>query len=197
MDRNQFNEYWQRTEIIRDYQAMLHTFGDTELHYLLVADHPGFADRSITRQGTMVLQRPQILLPGRSGPDFGEGFEHGDSLPGEALYVLRALRLPYSRVSNRVVAEENIEYGTVDAVLDRFYDDLDNRNDRKTGLIKGVAAGADISLMYYAVAQMIKSAPDNVKHFFEHLRRQRGGPIDPAEQITEEEIRRLFDSDEG
>jgi hypothetical protein len=39
---------------------------------------------------------------------------------------------------------------------------------------------------------MIRSAPGNVKEFFEHMRRQRGEPIGPDEKITDEDIRRLL-----
>ena len=61
-----------------------------------------------------------------------------------------------------------------------------------TGLIKGTAGGADISLMRYSIGLMIKSGPENVKEFFEHMRRQRGESIRPDEQITDEDIKRLF-----
>lgn len=39
--------------------------------------------------------------------------------------------------------------------------------------------------MRYSIGPMIKSAPENVKEFFERMRRQRGGPIRPDEQITD------------
>ncbi len=46
--------------------------------------------------------------------------------------------------------------------------------------------------MRYSLGLAIKSAPGNVKEFFEHLRRQRGEPIRPDERVTDEDIRRLF-----
>jgi hypothetical protein len=46
--------------------------------------------------------------------------------------------------------------------------------------------------MRYAVGLMLKSAPENVRQFFDHLRRQHGNPIQPNETITEEDIKRLF-----
>jgi hypothetical protein len=47
--------------------------------------------------------------------------------------------------------------------------------------------------MRYSLGLVIKSAPDNIKEYFEHLRRQRGEPIRPDERITDEDIRRLFE----
>jgi hypothetical protein len=102
------------------------------------------------------------------------------------------MRLPYSRITNRLVAEEGMEYGKLQDVLDRFNKEMENQENAETGLIKGVLDGADISLMRYSLGLVIKSVPENVREFFEHLRKQRGEPIRPDEKITDEDIRRLF-----
>ena len=71
-------------------------------------------------------------------------------------------------------------------------DMLKQHDDTDTGLIKGLMAGADVSLMRYAVGLMAKSAPENVRQFFDHVRRQRGEPIGPGETISDEDIQKLF-----
>ena len=193
LGRNKFEECWRATEVIREYQRMLFTFGDMEVPYVLVTEHDRFKDRAIVRKGVVMLQRPQIFLPSHyGGPEFQEGFEHADAIPPEATFLLRAMQLPYSQISNRPVAGENMEYGSLQSVLDRFEKELENQDDTETGLIKGPSYGADISLMRYSLGLAIKSAPGNVKEFFEHLRRQRGEPIRADERITDEDIRRLF-----
>jgi hypothetical protein len=83
-------------------------------------------------------------------------------------------------------------FGGLQNILDRFDQEMDSQEDSETGLIKGVLDGTDISLMRYSLGLVIKSAPGNVKEFFEHIRRQRGEPIRPDERITDEDIRRLF-----
>ncbi len=192
-DRKKFEEFWRATEVIREYQRMLFTFGDMEVPYVLVAEHSRFRDRAVIRQGVVMLQRPQILLPSQyGGPQFDEGFEHADAIPPEAAFLLRAMQLPYSQFSNRLIADEYMEYGSLQSVLDKFEREMENRDDTETGLIKGVPGGADISLMRYSLGLAIKSAPGNVREFFEHLRRQRGEPIRPDERITDEDIGRLF-----
>jgi len=193
VSREKFKEYWKRTEVIREYQLMLYTFGDMELPYVFAAEHSQFRDRTIVRKGIILFQRPQILLPKYySGPEFKEGFEHADAVPPEAVYLFRAMGLPYSHITNKTFATEEIEYGSLQEVLDRFNTKLDSEENAETGLIKGIIEGADISLMRYSLGLVIKSAPENVKEFFEHLRRQRGEPIRPDEKITNEDIRRLF-----
>jgi hypothetical protein len=192
-DRDKFNECWRSTEVIREYQRMLFTFGAMELPYVLVAEHDRFTDRAIVMKGLVLLQRPQILLPPHyGGPEFKEGFEHANAIPPEALYLLRAMQVPYSEISNKPITEEQIEYGSLQSVLDRLNKEMENQEDTETGLIKGVLDGADISLMRYSMGLAIKSAPGNVKEFFEHLRRRRGEPIRPDEKVTDEDIRRLF-----
>ncbi len=192
-DRQKFREYWSSTEVIREYQRMLFTFGDMELPYVLVVEHNRFKDRAVVWKGVVLLQKPHILLPPYySGPEFTEGFEHANVIPPEAVHLLRAMQMPYSRITNKPVAEKEMEYGSLQSVLDRFNKEMENQEDIETGLIKGVLNGVDISLMRYSLGLAIKSAPGNVKEFFEHLRRRRGEPIRPDEKITDEDIRRLF-----
>ena len=191
--RDKFEECWRATEVIREYQRMLFTFGDMEVPYVLVTEHDRFKDRAMVRKGVVMLQKPQIFLPSHyGGPQFQEGFEHADAIPPEATFLLRAMQLPYSQISNKPVAAEHMEYGSLQNVLDRFEKELENQDDTETGLIKGPSCGTDISLMRYSLGLAIKSAPGNVKEFFEHLRRQRGEPIRADERITDEDIRRLF-----
>ena len=56
--RQKLNEYWMSTEVIREYQRMLFTFGAMELPYVLVAEHDRFKDRAIVMKGRVLLQRP-------------------------------------------------------------------------------------------------------------------------------------------
>jgi hypothetical protein len=192
-DRAEFMAHWSATEVIREYQRMLFTFGDMELPYVLVAEHSRLRDRTIVRKGIVLIQRPHILLPSYyGGPEFKEGFEHANAIPPEAVYLLRAMQMPYSQITNKPVGEEEMEYGNLQSVLDKFDKEMESQEDTETGLIKGVLNGADISLMRYSLGLAIKSAPGNVKEFFEHLRRRRGEPIRPDERITDEDIRRLF-----
>jgi hypothetical protein len=192
-EREKFEECWRATEVVREYQRMLFTFGDMELPYVLIAEHGRFKDRTVVRKGVMLLQKPHILLPpSYSGLQFQEGFEHANAIPPEAVFLLRAMQLPYSQISNRPIAKEQMEYGSLQSVLDRFDREMESGEDMETGLIKGPVDGADISLMRYSLGLAIKSTPGNVKEFFEHLRRRRGEPIRPDERITDEDIRKLF-----
>lgn len=192
-DDDQFKDCWQQTEVIREYERLLYTFGDMTLPYIFVAEHVQYPDRTLVRRGVVYIQKPNIVLPGRTaGPQFKEGFEHSDALPADAVLVMRSMGLPYSQVTNKQMTRDEIEYGRLQEVIDRLDESLRRQDDSDTGLIKGLMAGADISLMRYAIGLMLKSAPQNVRQFFDHIRRRSGGPIGPDETITDEDIKRLF-----
>lgn len=188
-----FEKYWQKTEIFREYHHVLFTFGDMKLPYVFVAEHASYNDRVLVNRGIVDIQKPNILLPGHNHClEFKEGFEHFPDIPRNMGMIIRSLGLPYSEVSNKQSVKEEIEYGSLQEVIDKYNRKLEQHEDSDTGLIKGVAGGAEVSLMRYSIGLMVKSAPENVKEFFEHMRRQRGCPIRPDEQITDEDIKRLF-----
>ncbi len=189
----QFKEYWRKTEVIREYEQILYTFGDMTLPYLFVAEHQTYNDRTVIRSGVVYIQKPNIVLPSQYlGPEFGDSFEHFKALPKDAVLVMRSMGLPYSQINNKQTAKDEIEYGRLQQVIDRLNNKLEQHGDTETGLIKGVMGGADISLMRYSLGLMVKSTPENVKQFFEHIRRQSGRPIRPDEKITDEDLKRLF-----
>ena len=192
-EEEKFTRYWQQTEVIREYQQVLYTFGDMKLPYLFVAEHGSYSDRTVIRKGVVDIQKPSILLPGHyRGPEFKEGFEDFNALPSSVAVMIRTMGLPYSEISNKHIAVDEIEYGSLQEVIEKFNNKFEHDGDTNTGLIKGIPGGAGISLMRYAIGLMIKSAPENIREFFEHLRRQKGEPIRPDEKITDEDIRRLF-----
>lgn len=192
-NEEQFSQYWRQTEVIRQYQQILYTFGDMRLPYVFLSEHNSYHDRTIVRKGIIHIQKPSILLPGQlSGPIFGEGFDDPGALSPDAAFIIRSMGLPYSEVTNKWLTKDSIEYGKLQQTIDRFTDKFEQQEDTDTGLIKGAQDGVDISLMRYSIGLMIKSAPENVHQYFEHLRRQDAGPIRPNETITDEDIQRLF-----
>jgi len=193
MPNERFRECWRRTEVIREYRRALYTFGDAKLPYVLAAEHVRFRDRTVVRKGVIVIQKPHILLPGYyRGPEFSEGFRQTKTMSSETIHVFRAMGLPYSKISNRPAGEEDIKYGRLQDVLDRLNRKMEHQEDIETGLIKGTLDGAEVSLMRYSFGLMVSSAPENVREFFEHLKKQRGEAIRPDEKVTDEDIRRLF-----
>ena len=193
LSREKFQDFWKSTEVIREYQRMLYTFGDMKLPYVFVSESGRFRDKAVVLRGVIFFRKPKILLPGQTGPEFLEGFEHANAIPADAIHLIRSMGLPYSRVSNKTVAEEQIEHGTLQSVLDRFSRLLDEQEDGETGLIKGLVGGADISLMRYSIMLAAKSGEGNVREFMDHQRRQRGDPIGPNERLSDEDFRRLFE----
>jgi hypothetical protein len=192
-ENKNFEMFWKKTEIIREYCRILYTFGDMKLPYIFLAEHGTIADRTIIMRGIVNICKPQILLPGsRRGLEFKSGFENADSIPDNAIFMLRAMGLPFSEVNQQIISTTELEYGSLSQIIERFEKELDAKDDSETGLIKGVMGGAEVSLMRYSLGLMIKSAGPNAKEFFDHLRRGRGEPIGLNENITDEDIDKLF-----
>jgi hypothetical protein len=188
-----FEQYWKKTEIIREYHQILFTFGDMRLPYVFLAEHSSYSDRTLVQKGVVNIQKPNILLPGfHQNIEFKEGFEHSPDLPPKMALIMRSLGLPNSEVSNKQLVREEIEYGGLQEVIDKYGKELEQSEDSDTALIKGVMGGTEISLMRYSIGLMVKSGPENVKEFFEHMKRRTGEAISPDEKITDEDISRLF-----
>ena len=189
INRETFKKYCRETEIIRHYDRMLLTFGDMKLPYIFAGEHH-LRDRVVVMKGVVLVQKPIMMRS--SGSQFKEGFEHADTLPSEVISIFRRMGLPYCHLHNKLILKQEIEYDSLQGVLDKYNKRLEAEKDTKTGLIKGVVEGADISLMLYSIELAAKSTPGNIDHFMEHLTKQRMGPFNPGETITDDDIRRLL-----
>ena len=71
--------------------------------------------------------------------------------------------MPYSRITNKLVAEEEMEYGSLQSVLDRFNKEMENQEDIETGLIF-TFPGADLiaSPNEYLIKEI--SAAEKTRH---------------------------------
>lgn len=180
---------WNRTEIVREYKRSLYSFGDMELPYMFAAEHKRFSDRTIVNKGVMLAKKPHIILPGYNGLQLQEGFSHSTA----AIHIYRILGLPYCAVTNRIVAEQELSYGSLQDVVDDLYQELEAQRDETTGLIKGMAGCLEASLLFYFLRLSAKSCPKNIEEFLDHKRRQRGRPINPNERFTDDDFRRLIE----
>jgi len=191
INRGKLNQYWKGTEIIRQYQGMLFTFGDTPLPYVLAYEHK-IQDRTIVLEGVIQVDRPTIILPVyMQGPKFEGGFQ--EEVPIDVVSLFRNFGFPSSHIHNQKKSEQKLESGCLSSVLERYDTRLENEGDTKTGLIKSIANGFEISLIRYIFQLAVQSTPGNVWEFMEHLRHQRGRPIGSDEHITDDEIGRLFE----
>ena len=188
MEQAAFRRYWQGTEVIRSYQRMLSSFGDTRLPYVFAAEHSNLRDRVVVQEGFIHVHTPTILVPSR-GPEFGQGFE-AVHIP-EQIFLFMRSAMPYCRVDQQTRREATVEYGTLQEVLNKHVRKLEE--DEETGLIKGIVGGHNVSLMLYFGMVASRSSDANVREILEHIGHQRRGPIGPDEGITDEEMRRLLE----
>lgn len=74
-DYEGFRAFWDAVKICRPVQYTLFTFGDSDLHYMLVSG-PRDADPPISiRQGTVKISRPLIITANNPPTEFHNFFE--------------------------------------------------------------------------------------------------------------------------
>ena len=56
-----FEEYWEKTEVIREYHQMLFTFGDMRLPYVFVAEHASLSSVNYNFPSTTIIS--SLRLP--------------------------------------------------------------------------------------------------------------------------------------
>jgi hypothetical protein len=191
LTREEFQGYWEATEVIREYETQLFTFGDMTLPYIYAASHD-LGDRTFVRRGTVFLKRPTFILPFNSGLNLGSGFQ--SELPQDLNQFFRLLKIPYSDVTRKIEGEERLEYGRLREVVSNLDRELAFKGDSETGLIRGLNGGEEASLVRYCFGLVAKSGEGNINEYVEHLKRQRrGSSIMVNEEVTEEDLRRLFE----
>jgi len=171
LSSEQFGMYWDETEIVRKYQRTLSALMNMELPYVVIGEHH-LGDRAFVFKGNVFIQQPSIIIPTRDGPQFEEGFDV--EMPKEFITLLRNIGVPYTRIRNQIENARGLEYGGLQQVTDKYYEEMAKREDTETGLISGKTDGAHVSLMKYSVVLAAESAPRNIAEMLEKLKL--GGP---------------------
>ena len=100
---------YETTHIIRERKYSLYTFGDTRLPYYFVSRSELDSKDTVVREGNVVVEKPQILLPGTMG--VFEGFEFDEDMGVDEndvqhLLIARKILLPSLKYTNH---ESNME----------------------------------------------------------------------------------------
>ena len=173
LSQEEFNMYWNQTEILRSYHMRLSVFGDMGLPYIFISQHH-LKDRAFVYRGTVFIQQPTLILPFNQGPQFNEGFDV--EMPEAAMTLFRNVGIPYSNIRHQVGSATRIEYGELKRVLEQHYERMEKQEDAVTGLLLGNTDGKDVSLMKYALVLSAKSAPGNISEILKDIKLQ-GGDI--------------------
>ena len=178
-----------KVQVVRAPRHRLATFGETKIHYTLITDVIGMADRARVRTGFVTAERPALLTPetlrdkfagfGTKARDLSEWLvnQYGDALRG----------LEY-QFHNRA-ASTKIELQKPDALVARLLSEYDADDGIRKALLRGTDKLWELALMKFIVEETLSSFSSNVRELAEHGFFE--GPDREANR-REREIKSLF-----
>ncbi len=158
------------TKIVRPPKQRLATFGTTNMHYYIVTT-PAYADldegkkkdkeETVIREGRVLAEKPQIITPYYLLNLF-EGFEHGMAY---ARYALQAFGphepgLMYHYKNEPGIM--NIVSNPVESVIAKINEEVDQKGDPLSVIIRGIDELWDVSLMKFIHEMTSGSLRSNV-----------------------------------
>ncbi len=171
-----FHEAWalalQNTEIIRTRAALLHTFADTQVPYVLLSSSLINEGDTVVRRGKVTVQRPAIFLP-PNVPQF-EGFDFlKDGADSAAInfLLIRGISLPSLHYSNETMSLDVVEGGVREAAA-TFANQLERQEDVATGLMIGHEEAWPLSLLIFTCSQITRNTEVDLKRLMDEYRRK-------------------------
>ena len=169
-----------RTEIIRMRLQELSSFETTAVPYLFLAESSLNHGDTVVRRGSVLIERPGIILP-RLSPQF-EGFQFDSELhlndESVATFLLvRGIQFPSLKYRHQLSLLDVVERPLQQAV-EQFVDQLSAAEDVTTGLLIGPEEAWQFSILLLVGALVVRSAEGDLRRILEAWRqRQReGGP---------------------
>ncbi len=162
----------EHTEIHRQRLDYLHTFGPTNLPYVLLSRSDISEGDTVVRKGVIELMQPVIIVPPDypifEGFDFKEDVGYSDDSIRAFLYM-RGVRLPSLKYFNKTFTLDVWEMGLEDA-LGKVKNDLARREDTTTGLIVGPNDVWQFSLLIYVAMLVNRSIDNDIRRIIERER---------------------------
>lgn len=172
-------EKWEKatreTKIVKYRLRSLLAFDSTELSYIALAPSAVNIGDTVVREGKVVVHRPMIILPQEpsahfEGFDFRDDFEvSGDDV--RRFLLMRGISFPALKYKNQTYNLDIFE-GDVDKATGYFTDELEKKEDIRSGLITGPEDVWQFSVLIYVAAMAARSASTNIEQIIEKLRKK-------------------------
>lgn len=159
------------TEVILPPRRKLETFGNTIIHYHLVAETMDSVNEVRVREGRVHAERPQVLTPHYFEQLLLDGFggEAGDFTHWLRDHVKDLAFLKYGFRFRKEETSESVVHETLEAVTERVASRVGERGDPLAVVIQGVDDPWEICLLKFVTDTIRASAPGN----FQELKERR------------------------
>ncbi len=165
------------TELIRLRLAALSSVQTTAVPYIFLAESSLHQGDTVIRRGSVLIERPAIVLPSFS-PQF-EGFEFeleaqprvsGDSMA--TFLLLRGIQFPSLRYRHELSTLDVMESSLRQAV-EQWNGQLTRAEDIHTGLVVGPEDAWQFSLLLLIGALVVRSAEGDLRRILDDWRQRR------------------------
>jgi len=153
------------TEIVRHPRQHLATFGITNIYYYILSE-PSYADMStdtetVIREGRVIAERPKIVTPYYL--THLEGFSYDAKQYFEKMMMLHGPSAPglFYTYKNEPKGL-NIVSNNMKAVIDNLNNEIDQKNDPLSTIIKGQDDMWDVSLLKFIYEITSRSVGGNI-----------------------------------
>ncbi len=176
----QIKKIFQQIQVIRSPKHRLATFGASRIHYQLVTDVPGLADRSRLREGIVTADKPALITMQSMTEQF-QGF--GDDVKELVDAMIRqygqALRGLEYQFRNEILSTR-IELKSPQQYVQEISKQIDGSDSYHNALITGSDQMWELSIMKFIVEETMASFSTNVQElqergFFDGEERHRRG----------------------
>ncbi len=176
------------TQVIVPPRQLLETFGNTVIHYHLLAETMDRINEVRVREGKIQTERPQLLSPAYFEQLMLEGFSE------EAHHYASWLRdhvqdltfLKYGFRFRKLETQESLIHEPIETAVARVKQHVEDRADPLTAVIQGVDEGWEFCLLKFTTDFIRKSIPRNVRELQKH-------GVVALNSLQEEEIEALFE----
>lgn len=165
-ERRQFQQAWEAVRIARPVHYSLFTFGESELHYILVCDAEEPNALVTIRRGEVRVTRPLIITPDNMRPEFRNFFEHGEEGLLADFIMARTAAFSHLQFENQH-GPARIVTDSVDEAVARLNRQLDDDEDDRVAILCAPADLAGFAVFRYAAERVLKSAPENIQELRE------------------------------
>lgn len=167
-----WNKALKNTEIIRTRVKSLMTFSDTTVQYILLSESSINIGDTIVRKGSVVLERPTLILPPNI-PQFS-GFEFDDASAENAFVnflLVRGIQLPSIQYNNHTQSLDIYE-GKLSKAISEYNDLMQKQENVVTGLIAGPEDCWQFSLLIYLCSQVTRNAEIDFKKLLDEYNKR-------------------------
>ncbi|HAW49698.1 TPA: hypothetical protein DCX16_01925 [bacterium] len=169
-------EFWEKarneTQVLRARAKPLSDLQSTIIDYLLLAESQANPGNTVVRKGKVWVHKPLIILP-KEVPIF-EGFDFEDMDDVPSFMFMRGVQFPALKYSN-IIDSIEIYRGVLSSAIDDFMERLQQMEDIKTGLIKGIEQGWQFSVLIYVAFLVLRQVPSDIRRIIEDIKRRMEG----------------------